>query len=76
MEKVSQLFLRDLGEKFTQSHGRGLIPNPIKAGIDYGGSLSFAAVVTCLNVLLPCLADLEAGGPSKPAAVHTTLPPA
>ena len=40
-----------------------------------GGSLSFSSVVTCLNVLLPCLAHFEAGGPSKPAAVHTHLLP-
>ena len=39
-------------------------------------ALLSAAVVTCLNVLLPCLADFEAGGPSKPAAVQTHLLPA
>ena len=38
--------------------------------------LSSASVVTCLNVLLPCLAHFEAGGPSKPAAVDTHLRPA
>ena len=30
-----------------------------------GKSLSLAAVVTCLNVLLPCLAGREASGPLK-----------
>ena len=41
-----------------------------------GKSLSFAAVITCLNVLLPCLAGREAGGPSKPATIYTNLLPA